>query len=420
MIGYEKRPQKAIFKLMLPAACISMFMNNTPLVVILTPLVRKWARKIGLPETKLLIPLLYAVILGGMCTLIGTSTNIVISGLLMDRTGTGFSMFELGLIGIPCAIIGILYMTFIGSSMLPNHGAKDSLKEKNCGECLVQAKIASTCPMVGKTIKEVGLLWLKQGYFITIIRNGKSIFPISSSKTLQEDDFLLLKGDDETIGGLRSIQGLTLEVESEYKSSYSPEVDKESIFLISIFIMMIVSVGLGWIKMITAVCIAVVILLFSRSISIEEARNSIEWKLLIMIGSSFGIAKALEKTGVASAMAEWITSHVMNYGPIVILSVIFFLTWMTTELLSNNAAATMIFPIAYSVAEQMALDPTPFAITIAIAASTSFATPIGYQSNMIVYGTGGYSFSDFLKVGIPLGLITMLVSMLLIPFFWPF
>lgn len=509
IIGHTPSNRKAIFRLMVPVAGISAFINNTPIVVILTPLIRKWAEKIGIPETKLLIPLSYAALMGGMCTLVGTSTNIVVSSMLMDQIGVGFSMFELAKIGIPCTIIGIIYMTFIGNKILPNRKGNGDISDENRNEYLVEIKINPTYPFIGKTVQQANLRNLTGLYLMAIIRDGKNIFPISGSQTLQQDDSLIFTGDIKTFFELEKVQGLNLEFDSnvridhfqneeigiaevvvskqsilcnktikeiDFRTKYNSVIfavfrngkrivskigaiylkpgdvllalsekkylkdyqntkdfyiissstkalthnsNKKSVVSLIIFFLMILTAGLGMLKMITAAFLAIVLLFITKCLTFEEARKSVEWNLLIMIGSSLGIAKALEKTGVAGYFAEIIITYVMKFGPIAILAVIFLLTWIATEALTNTAAAAIIFPIAYSIAEQMSLNPLPFAITIAIAASTSFSTPIGYQTNLIVYGSGGYKFSDFLKVGIPLSLIFILVSTILIPLFWP-
>lgn len=509
LIGKNTSSRKAIFRIMIPVAGISAFINNTPVVVMLTPLIRRWAEKIGIPETKLLIPLSYAAIMGGMCTLIGTSTNIVLSSMLMEQTGQGFSMFELAIIGIPCTLIGIIYMIFVGHRLLPNNKGDHRIREESSREYLVEMKINSTCPFIGKTVQQANLRNLTGVYLMAIIRNGKNLFPISGNQTLHLNDSLIFTGDLSTIIELEKVQGLSLVFDSNVSIDYFQndeiglaevvvskqsllcnktikEIDfrtryhsviiavfrngkrivskigsitlkpgdvllalsekkdlkefqntkdfyvitcsakpleqnsnKKSLISLVIFFFMIVTVGVGLIKMITAAFLAIITLLLTKCISLEEAKKSVQWNILIMIGSSLGIANALEKTGGAGYIAEMITTYVMTFGPIAILAVLFLLTWIATETLTNNAAAAIIFPIAYSIAEQMSLNPMPFAITVAIAASTSFSTPIGYQTNLIVYGTGGYKFSDFFKVGLPLSLIFMVVSIILIPYFWP-
>lgn len=508
IFGKVKTPRKAILRMMFPIATISSVLNNTPVVAMFTPIIKGWAQDNQIAPSKLLLPLSYAAIFGGMCTLIGTSTNLVVSTMLKDQGYHGFSMFELAYIGIPCTIVGVLYMTFIGHKTLPSRNPENDLNQEGSGKYLVEMKVEATCPLIEKTIKQAGLRNLKGLYLIAVIRKGEKIFPVSGEQALRPGDHLVFTGDVSTIFELEKVQGLTLEVgsgidlknfwgsdihlsevvvskdsmlshrtlkQSEFREKYHAVIiavfrngrrikakigsivlkPGDALFILStddffknhgsasdfyftshglqtrncrrtikprlslmIFIGMILTVTTGILPIVTASFISVALLLFLKCTTPREARGSIEWNLIILIGSSFGIAHALEKTGAAGYIAHVIIREATPFGPIAILAAVYILTMIFTEMITNNAAAALVFPIAFSITQQLSLNPEPFAIAIAIAASASFSTPIGYQTNLIVYGPGGYKFSDYLKVGIPLNLLFMVVAVTLIPQFW--
>ncbi|PGZ06971.1 SLC13 family permease [Bacillus cereus] len=513
IIGHEKSHKKAILKLMMPVASLSAFINNTPIIVILTPIIKNWAQKIGLAPSKLLIPLAYAASMGGMCTLLGTSTNIVVNSLLKKQGNHGLSMFELGIIGIPCTVIGILFMVFIGSKLLPEYKKGSKVDEENKSAFLAEVQVESGCPLIGKTIKQANLRNLAGLYLIGVMRDEDIILPISSDYILNKNDCLLFTGDISTIFNLEKIEGFTLHLSSrislqnssnnditlseiviskqsclsnrtvkeiQFRSKYNAVViavfrsgkrilskigsirlktgdilyilSENKFFIESqysndfyflshetgspknpsrkqkmtsfipllIFFLMILCAGIGVLPILTASFLSVILLFITKSISVQEARKYLDLRLLIMIGSSLGMASALEKTGVADYLANTLVGETATFSPTALLAIIYLLTWISTEFLSNTAAAAFIFPIAFSIAKQLSLNPEPFIIAIAIAASASFATPTGYQANLIVYQAGGYKFVDFLKIGLPLGFLFMIISVLLIPYFWPF
>jgi di/tricarboxylate transporter len=509
IFGHVKTPRKATLRMMFVIASISSLLNNTPVVAMFTPIVKRWANDHRIAPSKLLLPLSYAAIFGGLCTLIGTSTNLVVSSMLKNQGYHGFSMFELGLIGVPCTIVGVLYMTFVGHKLLPTRYADHSLDKEESGKYLVEMKVESTYSLIGKTIEQAQLRNLDGLYLIAVIRKDKKIFPVSSQQILLADDRLVFTGMVSKIIELEKVSGLSIELgsgfdlehfqdsdihlteiviskesmlshrtlkECNFRNKYNAviiavfrngnriqskigtitlkpgdrlltlstdefisqnqHVNKDFYFIsqvskvqddrpsvksrlsLFIFFSMMVAVTVGIVPILTASFVSVVLLLFFRCTTPHDARKSIEWNLIILIGSSFGIAQALEKTGVANYIAQIIIKEATSFGPLAVLAAVYFLTMIFTELITNNAAAALVFPIAFSIAQQMALNPEPFAIAIAMAASASFSTPIGYQTNLIVYGPGGYKFSDYLKVGIPLNILLMIVTVTLIPHFW--
>ncbi|MGE0918664.1 SLC13 family permease [Trichlorobacter lovleyi] len=499
---------RSLLRMMIPVASLSAFLNNTPIVAMFTPYLRDWSQRNGFAPSKFLIPLSYATIFGGVFTLIGTSTNLVVSGLYSQKYGGHLGMFELGLVGIPCGIAGMLYLYFAGRHLLPDNRVEGVSADEG-REYLLEVEIADAASLIGKTVEAAGLRNLEQLYMVEIVRNNKRIAPVKPQEYLQTGDRLIFTGKVEgvaqlqKIGGLRPVHGHNLHQEllqngearlvevvvspscpmlgktikeGNFRARYDaavlavhrhgerlrgklgelvlrpgdtlllltgddfikrwnfsrefylvskisnlPRVNrKKSIITFCALVAMVALSAAGLMDILEAAVLATLVLLFTRCITTVEARRSIELNVLIVIASSFGISKALEKTGAAAWLADQIIGSVEQWGAVGVLAAICLITTILTEVITNNAAAAVIFPIAMASAHQLQVDPKPFVIAIAISASASFATPIGYQTNMMVYGPGGYRAKDFLKVGVPLNIIYMVVSILVIPLFWKF
>ncbi|MEC9491650.1 SLC13 family permease [Flexistipes sp.] len=507
-IGKAKDGRKSLLKIMLPVFGLSSFLNNTPVVAMFIPTVRDWALKSKISPSKFLIPLSYASIFGGICTLIGTSTNLVVSGMLYDYRNISLNIFDITLIGVPCAIGGFAFMMFIGHKLLPNKPDLLNSFAKAGIEYLYEMKVKGE-NLTGKTVETAGLRNLEDIYLVTLVRNGSQISPVKPSEKLYKDDILLFSGKADGIKKLQAIEGLEpihdddfcrellekgkarfTEVvvsnsspmldktikEGNFRSRYDaavvavhrhgeklnegignlklkagdtlllitgddfiniwsgsrdfyliskgdkiPIVDKRKswISLISV-LAMILSATFGITSIFTAAFVVLVVLLLTKTLSVFEARRSLELNVIIVIAAALGVSKALEQTGTAGYLASFIVNSVGSFGNIGYLAAIYFSTTLLTEIITNNAAAALVFPIAMSLSAQLGLSPMPFAMAIAVAASASFSTPLGYQTNLMVYGPGGYKFSDFLKIGIPLNLTYMIISVILIPFIWSF
>ncbi len=499
---------RSLLRMMLPVAGLSAFLNNTPIVAMFTPYLRDWSQRNGFAPSKFLIPLSYATIFGGVFTLIGTSTNLVVSGLYQQKYGQSIGMFELGIVGLPCGIAGMLYLYFIGRHLLPdNRTTSDTTDEGR--EYLLEVKVAPDADIIGKTVEAAGLRNLEQLFLVEIVRENEQIAPVKPQEHLCAGDCLIFTGKVEGITQLQKIAGLQplhghdlrqelqhngearlVEVvvspscpmlgktikEGNFRARYDaavlavhrhgerlkvklgdlilkpgdtllllagddfikrwnfsrefylvskatdlPRVNrKKAIISFCALLGMVLLSACGVLDIFEAAIIAMLVLLFTRCITTVEARRSIELNVLIVIASSFGISRALEKTGAAAWLADHIISSVQIWGALGVLAAICLMTTILTEVITNNAAAAVIFPIAMASAQQLHVDPKPFVVAIAISASASFATPIGYQTNMMVYGPGGYRARDFLKVGVPLNILYMLVSIALIPLFWKF
>lgn len=505
-------------RIILPVTVLSAFLNNTPVVIIFAPIVKKWSEKLNLSYKKFLIPLSYATILGGMCTLIGTSTNLVVHGLMIENGLPGFSMFELGKAGIFIAVIGILYIAIAANKLLPgkkillngksskeykdyyydviipensnligkeiiNGRIKELSKihikcidrdeeiiEANKGHHTVQAHdkimltgksdrlnyilqdenmrlkgfdliknipreklkqyeavISPRFPGVGKTIPEFNFFEHYQAVVLAIHRNGERITTNINKLRLRPGDNLVLLTTDKFIQnwGESKIFYLTSYIR-DYRTTGSFRT-KWLAFIILLLMILGATIGQYFespagltFDMFFFSILAAVLLIWLKIMPHQKYTKSISWDVLITIACSFAISKALQNSGAAESLARTAISISRGFGPMGILAAMYLTTAVFTEIITNNAAAALVFPIALAAAQQLNIDPKPFFVAIAIAASASFSTPIGYQTNLIVQAIGNYKFNDYLKIGLPLNLIAFILSMTLIPFFWHF
>ena len=433
-------PQKktTVFKAqlrMLPTiSFISAFLNNTPVVVIFAPIIKRWADSVKLPATKFLIPLSYVTILGGICTLIGTSTNLVVHGMILEAGYEGFTMFELGKVGIFIAIAGILYLFIFSSKLLPDirkdsAEVEEELEEK--GDLhRVEAVLGSRFPGINKTLGAFNFTRHYGAIVKEVISGGRRYTHNLDKVRLNEGDTLILWADDSFIPtwGESSVFLML----ANGKDSQEPVSAKKRWLALGLLIFMIVGATVGELPVVKEmipnmkldmfffVCITTIIMAWTKIFPPKKYTKYISWDILITIACAFGISKAMENSGFASLIAQHIISMADDLGPYALLAIIFIITNIFTEFITNNAAAALSFPIALSVASQLGVDPKPFFVVICMAASASFSTPIGYQTNLIVQGVGGYKFMDFVKVGLPLNIITFLISIFLIPQIWKF
>jgi di/tricarboxylate transporter len=507
ILGQSIHPRKVLIRMMLPVSALSAFMNNTPIVVMLMTDIRKWCNDHNISPSKFLIPLSYAAIFGGLITLMGTSTNLVVHGMMLESGMAGFSMFQLAIVGIPAAIVGIIYMATIGFKLLPETKTLEETFFENSREYLAEMRVETGSPIIGKTIEQAGLRHLTGLYLIEIIRNRKCISPVTSYDVIQAGDLLIFTGMVSTIVELQQIKGLRLETGSDInledlkngsvqmieavvshnsllvhksirKSNFRSRFDaavvavhrnheriqskvgdivlkpgdtllllvgndftkrwsqsndfyvispievpnliepkKSKITVISLVVMILLA-ALNILSIFKAAIIAVGVLIVTKCITPEDTKKFVHFNVLLLIASSFGIGVALEKTGAADLIASQIVHIANGISTIGLLVTIYLLTNILTEIITNSAAAVIMFPIAVSTASLVGVDPLPFIITITIAATASFITPIGYQTNLIVYGPGGYRYTDYLKVGFPLTLLYMLATVSIVSIVW--
>jgi di/tricarboxylate transporter len=494
-----------LLRLMTITGFSSAFLNNTPIVAMLMPSVMGWAKRHGVSPSRLLIPLSYAAIVGGVCTLIGTSTNLVVSGLLEARGHAGLGMFELTAVGVPCALVAIGVVAVFAPRMLPERIDVLGRAEGSRREYLVEMQLRGPSPLIGQTVEQAGLRHLPGLFLVRIERESGLIAPVGPGERLREGDHLTFAGVVETIIDLQRFRGLVPEVhdrppeaddrwilheavvspaspligktirDATFRGRYNAAVvavhrhgervptkigdivvhpgdtllleaapgfarsfrDSTDFYLVSeveesapprhhraswavVILAGVVLLGaLGWIPIVTAALGGAMGVIAVGCLSPGDARRSIDASVLIVIAGSLGIAGALEKTGAASMLGHLVVETARTMGPLAVLAGVYLLTMLLTELISNNAAAALAFPVALASAAELGVDPRPFAVAVAIAASLSLSTPLGYQTNLMIYGPGGYRFTDFMRLGVPLQLALAVVALSLIPRIFP-
>jgi di/tricarboxylate transporter len=505
--------QIVMFMLVALVAFVSAWINNTPVVVVFVPVVLGLARSMKLPASKFLIPLSYAAVMGGTCTLIGTSTNLVVNGILVSRGEPGMKMFELAWLGIPTAIIGALYLALLGKRLLPARETLTSiLTDEERREYLTEAFVPPGSPLKGKTLKSAGLVTARGFRVIEVVRDGIAITLDNDSTPMQEGDRLVLACRPSGIARARAMPGFDFTAEAGleqiaahegviFEGAVAPnsELIGQSISDINfrqrfrvivlavhragksvrekiedlplqmgdILLMMGTPQAINTLRqgddiilfdrpplpsfslhkripLVLATIAAVVLAETFKIVPIEigaivgsvfmcltgclkpkEAYDSIEWNLLFVIFGMLALGTAMQHTGAADWLAHNVVAGVDHFvtgpqKPLAMLACIYLVTMVLTEILSNNAVAALMVPIALGIAAEAGLDPRPFIIALTFAASAAFSTPIGYQTNTYVYGIGGYRFKDFVRIGVPLNLLCFAVAMYVIPKVWAF
>ena len=425
---------KAQARMLPPVAFVSAFLNNTPVVVIFAPIIKRWAEAVKLPATKFLIPLSYVTILGGICTLIGTSTNLVVHGMILEAGFEGFSMFELGKVGIFVAIAGIIYIFLFSKRLLPDARPDTAVPDEEVeeGEKLyrVEAVLGARFPGINKKLKDFNF---QRHYGVEVkeikTRNGQRFVTNLDDVVLHEGDTLVVMADDTFIPTWGESSVFVL-----LTNGNEPDTSgkKKRWFALLLLVLMIVGATVGELPvtkemfpdikldMFFFVSITTIIMAWTNLFPARKYTKYISWDILITIACAFAISKAMVNSGVADSVAKFIIGLSDDYGPHVLLAMVFIITNLFTELITNNAAAALAFPLALSISAQLGVSPTPFFVVICMAASASFSTPIGYQTNLIVQGIGNYKFTDFVRIGLPLNIITFLISITLVPLIWSF
>lgn len=427
---------RAQLRLLPVVSAFSAFLNNTPVVVIFAPIVKNWAKKCGLSCTKFLIPLSYATILGGLCTLIGTSTNLVVYGMMIDRGFEGLKMFDLAWIGIPITVAGLLFIVLASKKLLPAE-RPDSFEDEEAdaaaesGQHIVEVVLASRFPGLKRQLKNFDFK-RRYGAEVREIRQGGQVITENLGEVrLQEGDTLVLSADDaftRTWGD--SSVFLMMTNGKEIPTRPVPSWKKWT--ALALLLVMIVGATVGELPYIQErfpnvkmdmfffASVTAVVMAWLKLFPPKKYTKYISWDILITIACAFAISAAMEESGLAALIARFIKEVSGPLGAWGALALLYFVTLVVTELVTNNAAAALAFPLALETAEKFGVDPMPFFIAICVAASAGFATPIGYQTNLIVQGAGNYKFTDFVKIGLPMDLIVMILSVILIPLIWPF
>ncbi len=491
--------KKFIFKLIFPVATLSAIINNTPLVAIIMPYVHKWGKSHNISPSKLLIPLSYAAILGGTATLIGTSTNLVVNGMVEDQSFfpdfKSLGIFDFTPVGVSMIIFGGLYLVFASNKLLPDKSDPlDNISLKS-REYLVEVKVVKGSDLHNKTVEEANLRNLKGLFLFEIVRGEKSISPVKPQTTIFEDDLLIFAGNTVTIAdmiennnnlkpsqlGMFSKKRKTSVVEvvvspnsslinktvkeSGFRGKFDAAIiaihrngeklrgkigeitllpgdllllvtgedfeeradsndffllnevknikkipASQSLFIIGGLLTSIILSALNIIPLFNSLIIFMVLLFIFKIANPKDMPKSINYDLVMIIALSLALGTAITKTGLASDISELFIRFLKPYGIFIIFLGIFILTNLLASIITNIGAVAIIFPMSMSLAYQLGADPKPFALLVAYAGAASFLTPIGYQTNLMVYGPGGYNFKDFFKIGLPMTIIYMLVA----------
>lgn len=414
---------------------MSAFLNNTPMVVIFAPIIKRWAESVKLPSTKFLIPITFAISLGGICSLIGTSTNLVVNGMIMGAGYEGLSMFEIAKIGVPVAIVGILYLILFSGKLLPasresrlNESEEEERKKE--GLHTIEAILGPRFPGINKKLGDFDFHRHYGAYVKEVKIGGQNVTTDINNVVLQEGDTLVLWADDSFTRAWGDSRVFLMLANG--KDEKAPLSDKKKWLALGLFLFMITGATIGELPatqeafpnmkldMFFFVCITMIVMAWTNIFPARKYTKFISWDILITIACAFAISKAIENSGLARMAAGGIISMSETSSPYVLLAMTFLLTAAFSQIITNNAAAALSFPVALSVATQLGINPMPFFMVTCVAASTSFCTPICYQTNMIVQGLGGYTFMDFVKIGAPLTILVFVTTILLIPVIWPF
>ncbi len=494
-------PKQFLFRMMMVSSSISAFLNNTPIVAFMIPYVKDWAERTGNSSSKFLIPLSYATILGGMMTVIGTSTNLVLSGLISEYDLPLLEFTDFLYLGLAVTLTGWMYLMFIGYKLLPDHSNKIDFVREHLKEYIVETEVFPDSSLVGKSVKDAGLRNLQELFLVEIIRKERVISPVSPDEVLEAEDTLFFSGNTQSIFNMiKEDNGLQIPKhekiqeqfnfveavipansdligarikDSDFRKRYNASIvaihrdgrrvagkvgelvlsggdfllllagengeqhkNEKNLFFISapktlvtkqppwlkwLGLGSILALILGITGVINLFTICVLILLalvLPGVLKIKDITQNIDTGLLMVLVCSLAIGLALEKSGTAAVMATGILKMGSMMGPVGVISILFIATILLTALITNAAAVSIVFPIALALASQTQLPPTPFFVAIAFAASGDFMTPIGYQTNLMVYGPGGYTFKDFFRVGGPFTVIYVAICVLFIAFYY--
>ncbi len=510
MKKYAGNSQASLMLAVLPIVLvISAFMNNTPVVIILTPVLISISRSINLASSKILIPLSYAGMMGGSMTLIGSSTNLLVNGLAVENGLPSFNLFDITLPALIMSSVGFIYLFLIGRHLLPERNSAASMLEGIMGKKYVaQLLVPHTSKLIGKEVLKTPLVKGAESWVIDIIRHGDSmkahlkeltlksgdrivletnaeeilgikenvdilfenpdfgteeLEPISAtenivaegvvaqnsnmigkfssalgffkkygvyvvgiqktsdtrlyrprSNTLQAGDTLLLEGPAEGMNTLFEENGLinlTIPEDRPVRRKKAPIAIITLLAVVGLAALNILPIAL---LALTGACIVTM----TRCINAKDVYKTIDWSILFLIFGMLGLSMGMERTGAAKLIVDQVVAVTQDHGPIVLLAAFYILTSVLTEIISNNAVAALLAPIAIGVATTLGLDPKPFLVAVMFGGSASFATPIGYQTNTFVFSAGGYKFGDFVKIGLPLNILMFITAIIVIPMFW--
>ena len=503
LLGTPDSYSKAVTRLMLPVAVLSSFLSNTTVVTLFVNIVKMWSKKLGVSPSKLLIPLSYASGMGGICTLIGTPPNLIISGLYEEKTGEAMNILATTIPGLFCLAVGVLSVIAM-RRLLPDRKAPETAFEST-GEYTVELRVPADNPYIGQTLAEAGFLNVKGGSLVELHRFDGYQPPVSEDEFLMGGDQLVFAGQIDDIldmgldrglviadhnvfslkerdkkGKLRTafvtfgsrligtklasnencrknrinvvaisrhgqrISGSPREVvlkagdtlllgfppgmntsrlESDtnlhfFDSDDVPYIGHGTLVSTAIMIAMVALSALGIMPLLQCAFLAAAAMLICRCCNVDQAMRAINWEILMVFAGSAVLGLAIQKTGIAERLALGILD-VCGTNPLVVMTAVCFVGTFVTEFISNTAAGAMFFPIMYGAAEKMGYDPFPFLVALMVSVSSSFATPIGSPTHMLVYGPGGYRFSDFMRIGLLMNLIILAANIFIVNIVYP-
>ena len=503
LLGQPSSYSKAVVRLMLPVAALSSFLSNTTVVALFVGIVKMWSKKLNVSPSKLLIPLSYASGMGGVCTLIGTPPNLIISGLYAEKTGVAMNVLATTIPGLFCLFIGMLSIIAM-RKLLPYRQAPESAFEST-SEYTVELLVPSDNPHVGETVEEAGLMNVRGGNLIEVIHFDEMVSPALSDELVMGGDRLIYSGQIDEILDLKESHGLVnadhmvftmsevdknrqlrtayvnfgsslinkkmsgtsfekdnnmilvavarrgkrinepprevllqagdtlllecpLHLNIQASGSFSqvhffdsdqvPNIGKKTLISTTIMIAMVTLSALNIIPLLQCAFLAAMAMLIFKCCNVDQAMKSINWEILMVFAGSVVLGVAIQKTGIAERLAFGILD-VCGTNPIVVMTAICLVGTFITEFISNTAAGAMFFPIMYEAAEKLGYEPYPFLIALMVSVSSSFATPIGSPTHMLVYGPGGYRFSDFMRIGLLMNFIILAANIFIVNIIYP-
>ena len=503
LLGQPESYSKAVIRLMLPVAGLSSFLSNTTVVALFVGIVKMWSKKLGVSPSKLLIPLSYASGMGGVCTLIGTPPNLIISGLYAENTGVAMNVLTTTIPGLFCLFIGVLSIIAM-RNLLPDRKAPESAFEST-SEYTVELLVPSDNPNIGMTINEADLNNVRGGNLIEVVHFDEFVSPAGGDEILMGGDRLIYSGQIDEILELKKSHGLVnadhyvftlseidknrqlrtayvtfassligkaigntnfekdyglvlvavarsgkrieqsprevviqagdtllldcppkLKIDTSslasklhfFDSDQVPNIGKKTLISTTIMIAMVVLSALNIIPLLQCAFLAAMAMLIFKCCNVDQAMKSINWEILMVFAGSVVLGVAIQKTGIAERLAFGILD-VCGDNPIVVMTAICFVGTFITEFISNTAAGAMFFPIMYQAAEKLGYEPFPFLVALMVSVSSSFATPIGSPTHMLVYGPGGYRFSDFMRIGLLMNIIILAANIFIVNIIYP-
>ena len=507
LLGRAKSPAQFLLILFLILAVIAPFVNNTAVVAVFMPIVMAATASISMSASKALIPLSYVSQMAGVCTLVGTSTNLLVNGMAKDLGHPGFSMFEFTSLGVICFVAGCIYLLTVGRWLLPDRRGPEMVEHYELGKYITELRVMPESSLIGTSVGEAKLGEEFGVYVLELLRGDEKVWS-PKSQTLQEGDILLARGDWSKLDELSKSTGLEVNAEFKFKQRSFEDVEQvlaevmiaprsriigntlgmldpgwhhnttslgihrrgqilreelrnvrlrvgdilvmlipeaempalrkdKNVIVLSerqadkpggwrgpfalLTMALVIGVSaIGWVPIHITSLVGAVAMVLAGCLNADEVYDAIDWRIIILMAGLLPLGVAMSQTGAAEFLVENSIGLVRSMGPHVVLAVLYLMALMLAEFMSNAAAAVLLTPIGMSTAKMMGVDATPFLIAVTFAASTSFATPVGYQTNTMVYGAGGYRFTDFVKVGLPLNIIFWILGTIFIPMFWPF